>query len=55
MRIAIIIAGALIAYAINPELWRNMDPPVSVTMGFLFLSLVLLTLDLVEFGHGQRQ
>lgn len=53
MRTAIIIAGALIAYAINPELWLSMNPPPFVAFGYLFLSLAMLAMDVVELG-GKR-
>lgn len=50
MRIAIVIAGALIAHAINPGVWQSIDPSPGVMIGFVLFCLVLFAMDLVEAG-----
>jgi len=51
MRIAIVIAGALVAYAINPELWQAITSPGLFVVLGLF-GFALLAMDLVaDFGQ----
>ena len=51
MRIAIVIAGALVAYAINPDLWKGIYASEGITLIIMLFGIVLLTLDLVEIGR----